>query len=134
MYGNGASEMIIGEILREGGFEGRPTIATKFAPLPYRFSAKSLLKAVDRHKVSRPQAQVHDPAACEGRPPEDRLGDVGALQCVHHAGHLQPRDTGTRRRSSERDGRPAVLIDSIWTIRSEFSSKILFSSCPMIAL
>ena len=48
MYGNGASERIIGEILREGGFEGRPVIATKFAPLPYRFSATSLLKAVDK--------------------------------------------------------------------------------------
>jgi aryl-alcohol dehydrogenase-like predicted oxidoreductase len=36
MYGNGASERIIGEILREGGFEGTPVIATKFAPLPYR--------------------------------------------------------------------------------------------------
>jgi aryl-alcohol dehydrogenase-like predicted oxidoreductase len=48
MYGNGASERIIGEILREGGFEGRPVIATKFAPLPYRLSAKSLLKAVDK--------------------------------------------------------------------------------------
>src|ERR687889_742093 len=47
MYGNGASESIIGEILREGGFEGTPVIATKFAPLPYRFSAKSLLSAVD---------------------------------------------------------------------------------------
>ena len=43
MYGGGASERIIGEILREGGFEGTPVIATKFAPLPYRFSAKSLL-------------------------------------------------------------------------------------------
>jgi aryl-alcohol dehydrogenase-like predicted oxidoreductase len=48
MYGNGASERIIGEILREGGFEGTPVIATKFAPLPYRFSAKSLLSAVDK--------------------------------------------------------------------------------------
>src|SRR5829696_2426622 len=48
MYGNGASERIIGEILREGGFDGRPVIATKFAPLPYRFSANSLLKAVDK--------------------------------------------------------------------------------------
>ena len=28
MYGNGASERIIGEILREGGFEGTPVIAT----------------------------------------------------------------------------------------------------------
>ena len=48
MYGNGSSERIIGEILRGGGFEGRPVIATKFAPLPYRLSARSLLKAVDK--------------------------------------------------------------------------------------
>ncbi|MGB3682418.1 MAG: aldo/keto reductase [Rubrobacteraceae bacterium] len=48
MYGNGASERIIGELLREGGFEETPVIATKFAPLPYRFSAKSLLDAVDK--------------------------------------------------------------------------------------
>src|SRR5919112_2363224 len=48
MYGNGASERIIGEILREGDFEVRPFIATKFAPLPYRFGAKSLLKALDK--------------------------------------------------------------------------------------
>src|SRR4028118_1712216 len=48
IYGNGASERIIGELLREGGFEGTPVIATKFAPLPYRFSAKSLLDAVDK--------------------------------------------------------------------------------------
>jgi aryl-alcohol dehydrogenase-like predicted oxidoreductase len=48
MYGNGASERIIGEILREGGFERRPVIATKFAPLPYRLSARSLLSALDK--------------------------------------------------------------------------------------
>ena len=48
MYGNGASERIIGEILREGGFERTPVIATKFAPLPYRFSARSLLSALDK--------------------------------------------------------------------------------------
>ena len=48
MYGNGASERIIGEILHEGGFEGTPVIASKFAPLPYRFNAKSLLAAVDK--------------------------------------------------------------------------------------
>ena len=48
MYGNGASERIIGEILREGGFEATPVIATKFAPLPYRFSAKSLLSALEK--------------------------------------------------------------------------------------
>ena len=48
MYGNGASERIIGEILDEGGFERTPAIATKFAPLPYRLGARSLLKAVDK--------------------------------------------------------------------------------------
>jgi aryl-alcohol dehydrogenase-like predicted oxidoreductase len=48
MYGNGASERIIGEILREDDFARTPVIATKFAPLPYRFSARSLLKAVDK--------------------------------------------------------------------------------------
>jgi len=48
IYGNGASERIIGEILREGGFEGTPVIATKFAPLPYRLSPRTLISAVDR--------------------------------------------------------------------------------------
>ncbi len=48
IYGGGASERIIGEILREGGFEATPAIATKFAPLPYRFSARSLPNAVDK--------------------------------------------------------------------------------------
>jgi aryl-alcohol dehydrogenase-like predicted oxidoreductase len=48
IYGGGASERIIGEVLREGGFGGTPVIATKFAPLPYRLSARSLLDAVDK--------------------------------------------------------------------------------------
>jgi len=48
MYGNEASERIIGELLREGGFGGTPVIATKFAPLPYRLSAGSLLDVVDK--------------------------------------------------------------------------------------
>jgi aryl-alcohol dehydrogenase-like predicted oxidoreductase len=48
IYGGGASERIVGEMLREGGFEGTPVIATKFAPLPYRLSARSLLDAVDK--------------------------------------------------------------------------------------
>jgi aryl-alcohol dehydrogenase-like predicted oxidoreductase len=47
IYGSGASERILGELLREGGFEGTPVIATKFAPLPYRLSPRSLLSAVD---------------------------------------------------------------------------------------
>jgi aryl-alcohol dehydrogenase-like predicted oxidoreductase len=48
IYANGASERIIGQILREGAFEGTPLIATKFAPLPYRISAKSLLRALEK--------------------------------------------------------------------------------------
>lgn len=48
VYGNGASENIIGDLLREGGFDGTPVIATKFAPLPYRFGARSLLDALDK--------------------------------------------------------------------------------------
>ena len=53
IYGNGASEKIIGELLREqstngdGSERSYPVIASKFAPLPYRFDARSLLKAVD---------------------------------------------------------------------------------------
>ncbi len=51
IYGNGASENIIGELLREGGFDGTPVIATKFAPLPYRFGARALLDALDKSLV-----------------------------------------------------------------------------------
>jgi aryl-alcohol dehydrogenase-like predicted oxidoreductase len=51
IYGNGASERIIGEILREGGFDETPVIATKFAPLPYRFGARALLDALDKSLV-----------------------------------------------------------------------------------
>jgi aryl-alcohol dehydrogenase-like predicted oxidoreductase len=47
IYGSGASERIIGELLEENSFGERPLIATKFAPLPYRLSARSLLKALD---------------------------------------------------------------------------------------
>ncbi len=45
MYSRGESEHILGECIRE---DGRPVvIASKFAPLPNRFSARSLLKALD---------------------------------------------------------------------------------------
>ena len=45
IYGGGESERILGECLRE---DGRPIIiASKFAPLPTRFSAKKLLDALD---------------------------------------------------------------------------------------
>lgn len=51
IYGSGASERIIGEILREESFDKTPAIATKFAPLPYRFGARSLLDALDKSLV-----------------------------------------------------------------------------------
>ncbi|SRR5579883_941901 len=45
IYGNGASERLLGESLRA---DGRPIIiASKFAPLPTRFSARTLLDALD---------------------------------------------------------------------------------------
>ncbi len=45
IYGGGASERILGECMRE---DGRPVIvASKFAPLPNRFSASKLLDALD---------------------------------------------------------------------------------------
>lgn len=48
IYGNGASEQIIGELLREGGFDNTPAIATKFAPYPHRIGARTLLGALDK--------------------------------------------------------------------------------------
>jgi aryl-alcohol dehydrogenase-like predicted oxidoreductase len=47
VYGNGLSERIIGELLRDTPSGPRPVLATKFAPLPYRLQARSLLKALD---------------------------------------------------------------------------------------
>src|SRR6516165_282897 len=45
MYARGESERILGECVRE---DGRPVIiASKFAPLPNRLSARTLLKALD---------------------------------------------------------------------------------------
>ncbi len=45
IYGSGKSERILGECMRE---DGRPVIvASKFAPLPNRFSASKLLDALD---------------------------------------------------------------------------------------
>lgn len=67
IYGNGASERIIGEILREGAFgdaDEQPVIATKFAP--YRPYSGSLPGALDRSLVRLGLAavdlyQVHFP-------------------------------------------------------------------------
>jgi hypothetical protein len=40
----------------------------------------------------------------ESRLAQDRLGDARALERLHHAGRLQPRDTRIRRSSCQRDG------------------------------
>ncbi len=46
IYGSGESERILGACVRQ---DGRPVIiASKFAPLPYRLSAKTLLDALDK--------------------------------------------------------------------------------------
>ncbi|KAK9818029.1 hypothetical protein WJX72_005932 [[Myrmecia] bisecta] len=44
VYGFGQSEKFLGEFMRETGTS--PTIATKFAPLPWRFSSDSVVKAL----------------------------------------------------------------------------------------
>jgi len=45
IYARGESERILGELVRSGG--GSPLVASKFAPLPWRFSAKELRSALD---------------------------------------------------------------------------------------
>jgi len=89
IYGNGASERIIGEVLREGGFDGTPVIATKFAPLPYRLSPRSLISAVDRSLerlgVSTIDLyQIHFPS-----PLPRAMGLMGALAEVVREGKVR---------------------------------------------
>ena len=44
VYGFGKSEELIGDLKRQTGTS--PVIATKFAPLPWRFSADNVVKAL----------------------------------------------------------------------------------------
>ena len=53
VYGFGLSEEILGAAIKETGL--RPFIATKFAPLPWRFSSESVVKAL---------RQAAPPTAC----------------------------------------------------------------------
>jgi aryl-alcohol dehydrogenase-like predicted oxidoreductase len=46
IYGRGASERILGDLVRESGAD--VVIASKYAPLPWRFSARALRHALDR--------------------------------------------------------------------------------------
>ncbi len=47
VYGSGDSERTIGRLLRESKSERSAVIATKFAPLPYRLTTRSLSHALD---------------------------------------------------------------------------------------
>ena len=53
VYGFGLSEEILGAAITDTGL--RPFIATKFAPLPWRFSSESVVRAL---------RQVALPTAC----------------------------------------------------------------------
>ena len=44
VYGFGKSEELIGDLRRQTGTS--PAIATKFAPLPWRFSADNVVKGI----------------------------------------------------------------------------------------
>jgi aryl-alcohol dehydrogenase-like predicted oxidoreductase len=46
IYGSGASERLLGQLVRETG--AGAVVASKYAPLPWRFSARSLRRALDR--------------------------------------------------------------------------------------
>jgi aryl-alcohol dehydrogenase-like predicted oxidoreductase len=50
VYGFGLSEQFLGEFMKETGTQ--PIIATKFAPLPWRFTSKSVVAAC-RHETPR---------------------------------------------------------------------------------
>ena len=47
LYGQGESERLLGQCMREYGGGRQVIIATKFAPFPNRFSARTLLEALD---------------------------------------------------------------------------------------
>lgn len=46
VYGNGASERLLGEFLRDGG--GPVVVATKFMPFPWRLQGRDLLRSLQR--------------------------------------------------------------------------------------
>ena len=75
IYGQGESERLLGALIRERGTAAGapPVIATKFAPLPWRFGARSLRRALDasleRLGVARVDLyQIHFPYSLIGIP------------------------------------------------------------------
>ena len=81
------------------GFRFRPTRSRARPLKPVPAAGRAAERA-----LPRPQAHLRYAAADEGRAPEDRLRDARALERLHHAGCLQPRDTEARRCCDERDG------------------------------
>jgi aryl-alcohol dehydrogenase-like predicted oxidoreductase len=59
VYGNGTSEQLLGKMVRK--FKQPVVIATKFAPLPFRISAKSLQTALDNslQKLGTTQVELY---------------------------------------------------------------------------
>ncbi len=103
IYGSGASERIVGEVLREGGFAEKPVIATKFAPLPYRLKPSSLIKALDASlerlgMESVDLYQVHFPnPVLKLNPLMDALAETVKTGKARHVGVSNYSAEGTRR-------------------------------------
>jgi aryl-alcohol dehydrogenase-like predicted oxidoreductase len=94
IYGQGESERLLGGLLRETGAtaSGPIVIATKFAPLPWRFGGRSLCRALDASLARLGVAQVdlyqiHFPYSLIGIPTlMDALADAVAEGQVRAVG------------------------------------------------
>lgn len=90
LYGRGESERILGEIVRAHG--GDPVIASKFAPFPWRLSAKELRTALDKslERLGMPSIdlyQIHWPYTLLSiQSLMDALADAVAEGKIRYAG------------------------------------------------
>ncbi len=98
IYGGGESERILGECMRK---DGRPAvIASKFAPLPGRFSARSLLDALDKslqrlgvtsidlYQIHWPYTFIKQPALMDALAEAVRAGKVRAVGVSNYGADL----------------------------------------------
>jgi aryl-alcohol dehydrogenase-like predicted oxidoreductase len=90
IYGRGASEHLLGQLARGSGAD--LVVASKYAPLPWRFSARSLRRALDR-SLDRlglrriDLYQIHWPYTIVGIPAlMDALADAVAAGKVRYVG------------------------------------------------
>jgi aryl-alcohol dehydrogenase-like predicted oxidoreductase len=101
MYADGESERILGECIRE---DGRPVvIASKFAPLPNRLSARTLLKAldaslerlnvktIDLYQIHWPYTFIGFDALMDALAEAVRLGKVRAVGVSNYGADLMRR-------------------------------------------